>query len=194
MSLIISFLSFILSIFVLLYTNKRHQQTMLDNLDSKSDWRKTLFKIAGKSNIIMDDVYQLRAAVRFAKNNEPISDNSFEQVTNLIIDFSESLNNLDNHSCKLLNPKEQEMVRVFCRYLLTNQWEVLQLTPVEQYKINKDNSKIKYSLNQNLGYGILILLNKTYINEQINNWKAKEKQLVEYTKEKYRELIDPQFK
>lgn len=191
MSLIISFLSFILSIFVLLYTNKRHQQTMLDNLDSKSDWRKTLFKIAGKSNIIMDDVYQLRAAVRFAKNNKPIPDNSFEQVTNLIIDFSESLNNLDNLSCKLLNPKEQEMVRVFCRYLLTNQWEVLQLTPVEQYKINKDNSKVKYSLNQNLGYGILILLNKTYINERINNWKAKEKQLVEYTKKKYRELINP---
>lgn len=191
MSLIISFLSFILSIFALLYTNKRHQQTMLDNLDSKSDWRKTLFKIAGKSNIIMDDVYQLRAAVRFAKNNDPILDNSFEYVTNLIIDFSESLNNLDNLSCKLLNPKEQEMVRVFCRYLLTNQWEVLQLTPVEQYKINKDNSKIKYSLNQNLGYGILILLNKTYIYERINNWKAKEKQLVEYTKEKYRELIDP---
>lgn len=191
LSLIISFLSFILSIFVLLYTNKRHQQTMLDNLDSKSDWRKTLFKIAGKSNIIMDDVYQLRAAVRFAKNNKPIPDNSFEQVTNLIIDFSESLNNLDNLSCKLLNPKEQEMVRVFCRYLLTNQWEVLQLTPVEQYKINKDNSKVKYSLNQNLGYGILILLNKTYINERINNWKAKEKQLVEYTKKKYRELINP---
>lgn len=164
---------------------------MLDNLDSKSDWRKTLFKIAGKSNIIMDDVYQLRAAVRFAKNNKPIPDNSFEQVTNLIIDFSESLNNLDNLSCKLLNPKEQEMVRVFCRYLLTNQWEVLQLTPVEQYKINKDNSKVKYSLNQNLGYGILILLNKTYINERINNWKAKEKQLVEYTKKKYRELINP---
>ncbi|WP_369352372.1 hypothetical protein [Staphylococcus epidermidis] len=194
MSLIISFLSFILSIFVLLYTNKRHQQTMLDNLDSKSDWRKTLFKIAGKSNITMDEVYQLRAAVRFAKNNDSILDNSFEYVTNLIIDFSESMNNLDNLSCKLLNPKEQEMVRVFCRYLLTNQWEVLQLTPVEQYKINKDNYKYNYSLNQNLGYGILLLLNKTYINERVDNWRAKEEKLIEYTKNKYKDLIDPNFK
>ena len=62
---IISFLTMIVTIISLIYTNKRFDKTMLDNLDSKSGWRKTLFEIAGKDRITLEDVFKIRACLRF---------------------------------------------------------------------------------------------------------------------------------
>lgn len=38
---------------------------LLNELDSKSEWRKTLFIIGGNSTVTLDDVYQFRTALRF---------------------------------------------------------------------------------------------------------------------------------
>ena len=36
---------------------------LLNELDSKSEWRKTLFIIGGNSTVTLDDVYQFRTAL-----------------------------------------------------------------------------------------------------------------------------------
>lgn len=64
---IISFLTMIVTIISLIYTNKRFDKTMLDNLDSKSGWRKTLFEIAGKDRITLEDVFKIRAVLILKK-------------------------------------------------------------------------------------------------------------------------------
>ncbi|RIM60639.1 hypothetical protein BU598_07310 [Staphylococcus arlettae] len=121
------FATLVIGLFTVYITVVNLRRTMLDNLDSKSGWRKKLFEIAGTSNITMNEVHQLRASVRFDYKTDSsdniIQNDSFEGVTNLIIIFCDSLNNLDNNDCRLLTLKEQEMVRVFCRYLLADQWE-----------------------------------------------------------------------
>lgn len=60
----------IIAYFVYKYTNDNHKKTLLNELDSKSEWRKTLFIIAGKKKIKIKDVYQLRASLRFTHKNE----------------------------------------------------------------------------------------------------------------------------
>lgn len=136
----------IIGLFTVYITVVNLRRTMLDNLDSKSGWRKKLFEIAGTSNITMKEVYQLRASVRFDYNvdssNNKIQNNSFKGVTNLIITFCDSLNNLDNNDCRLLTLKEQEMVRVFSRYLLAHQWEILQLSPTELFVLDNSEREI----------------------------------------------------
>ncbi|MES3703198.1 hypothetical protein ABFV70_06725 [Staphylococcus arlettae] len=46
-------------------TQKQFERNIRDSLDSKSGWRKELFKIGGKVNLTYDDVYQFRSALRF---------------------------------------------------------------------------------------------------------------------------------
>lgn len=186
------FATLIIGLFTVYITVVNLRRTMLDNLDSKSGWRKKLFEIAGTSNITMKEVHQLRASVRFDYKKDSsdniIQNDSFEGVTNLIIIFCDSLNTLDNNECKLLTLKEQEMVRVFCRYLLADQWEKLQLSQTESFVL--DNKKGTYSISTYIKCTLIHLLFLNKINTKVSNWKRKETQLINYTKTKYKELID----
>ncbi|MEB7719706.1 hypothetical protein [Staphylococcus xylosus] len=143
MSIVISFLSFILSIFALIYTNQRHQRTLLDSLDSKSGWRKTLFEIAGKDKITLDDVFKIRASIRFdTKKN---AKNIFDKKTNEIIEYCDQMQEIyDVSSCKssILAKEHREKARIYSRYLLANHWEILQLSDNEykRYRILRGDS------------------------------------------------------
>ena len=46
-----------LGFFVYKYTDNRHKKRLLNELDSKSEWRKTLFIIGGNSTVTLDDVH-----------------------------------------------------------------------------------------------------------------------------------------
>lgn len=157
MSILISFLSFILSTFAFLYANKRHKMNMLDHLDDKSEWRKKLLELAGKHPIETSDIHKLRAFVRFDKNEKSnkddkyhIKDNEkltpFQNITDAIICYREYLYDLDilndtkdDKKETNLSEKQAEMIRIFARYLLANHWEVLQLTQAEKYRYNEKN-------------------------------------------------------
>lgn len=198
----------VIGIFTISTTFKTFRRTMFDNLDSKSGWRKTLFNIAGTSNITMDEVYQLRASVRFKKNKISNEKKSFANVTNEIIDFCDNLDNVNKSSLRLLTFNEQEMIRIFCRYLLANQWELLQLSPIEQYIIekNKLNEETqgkkkkeekeekrrseKYSWHQKFKYSIIFICNKNKIKSRVAAWETKEEELIDYTLKQHKVLIE----
>ncbi|WP_459470201.1 hypothetical protein [Staphylococcus cohnii] len=195
----------IIGLFTVYITVKNLKRTMLDNLDSKSEWRKTLFKIAGKNEITMDDVFQLRAAVRFDFNNKDSVFNkktkhTFNSITDLIIHFTDKLVNTKTDTTLFkfnyqLSENSKEMVRTFCRYLLANQWEILQLTPTEQYMLDKHNnkSKVKYSWHQRLKHCILYHLNKRTVKYNLIKWTRKEYALINHVIKVYINLIDSKF-
>lgn len=117
-----------IGLLVFWYTNSHHKRTMLNSLDSKSEWRKKLFEIAGKRDIRLDDVYQLRAALRFNRKN--VNDkklSTFDKVNIIIIEYCKTMtneNNIDNIVYdKQLKLHEKEIIRLFCRYLLADHWE-----------------------------------------------------------------------
>lgn len=177
LSIVISFLSFILSIFVLIYTNQRHQRTLLDSLDSKSGWRKTLFEIAGKDKITLEDVFKLRACLRFGTKDNP--HNIFDKKTNQIIKFCEEMKTkYDNkYSCesKILFIQDREKVRIYSRYLLANHWEILQLTKKDYKKYEKlRNREKKQEQKQKLNAS--------------KSWFKKEKELNKKTEDLIKEL------
>lgn len=109
------------------------KRTMLDNLDSKSGWRKTLFEISGKDKITLEDVFKLRACLRFDKKEN--ATNIFDKKTNEMIDFCNDMKaKYDNkYSCEseILFKNDREKVRIYSRYLLANHWEILQLSHKE---------------------------------------------------------------
>ncbi|MCE4984718.1 hypothetical protein KJC01_03360 [Staphylococcus arlettae] len=109
------------------------KRTMLDNLDSKSGWRKTLFEISGKDKITLEDVFKLRACLRFDKKEN--ATNIFDKKTNEMIDFCNDMKaKYDNkYSCEseILFKNDREKVRIYSRYLLANHWEILQLSDKE---------------------------------------------------------------
>lgn len=120
--------TFITGILVFCYTNIHHKRTMLNSLDSKSEWRKKLFEIAGKNDIKLDDIYQLRAALRFNSKNvtdEKLSD--FDKVNIIIIEYCKKLTNENNIKNmvydKQIKLHDKEIIRLFCRYLLADHWE-----------------------------------------------------------------------
>ena len=138
---IISFLTMIVTIISFIYTNKRFDKTMLDNLDSKSGWRKTLFEIAGKDRITLEDVFKIRACLRFDSKKD--HKNIFDKKTDEIIDYcndmqkiydSDTCKNGDKCESKILSKKYREKARIYSRYLLANHWEILQLTENEYKK------------------------------------------------------------
>ncbi|ESU05062.1 hypothetical protein M461_0200045, partial [Staphylococcus epidermidis CIM37] len=79
------------------YTTDNHKRTLLNELDSKSEWRKTLFTIAGKKKIKIKDVYQLRASLRFTHKNESeyLNNDYFDNMNILIIKYCEKIINKD---------------------------------------------------------------------------------------------------
>ena len=61
-------------------------------LDSESEWRKILFKVASSEEITMKEVQLLRTAVRYGKvDDSKVKMYSFFWFTNLVIDFCDHL-------------------------------------------------------------------------------------------------------
>ncbi|QDR64797.1 hypothetical protein FPV13_07870 [Mammaliicoccus sciuri] len=172
MSTFISFLSMIVSVIAIFYATKRHQRSMLDNLDSKSGWRKTLFEIAGKDKITLDDIFKIRACLRFDTKEDP--KNIFDKKTNDIIEFCEQMQKkYDQSYCKrsVLKKSDREKARIYSRYLLANHWEILQLTDKEYkkycqirgdslVKINKPKEQVWFEKEQELDKKTDDLINK----------------------------------
>src|SRR5699024_8987537 len=113
-----------------------------NELDSKSGWRKTLFEIAGNDKITLEDVFKLRACLRFDKKEN--ATDIFDKKTNEIIDFCNDMKiKYDNkYSCesKILFNVDREKVRIYSRYLLANHWEILQISKREYKKYEKEKN------------------------------------------------------
>lgn len=182
---------------------------MLDHSDDKSEWRKKLLELAGKSPIEESDIHKLRASVRFEKN---ISDNPtpFQSITDNIIDYCEYLYNNyvpnvsennksftdNNETVKTkqilyLSKQQQEMIRVFARYLLSNHWEVLQLTQAEKFRYNEIK---KFSNNHYTKIEIIYLMSinvllRNKIDKKVTSWIEKENKLFNYTYQEYKNVM-----
>ncbi|MCG1993669.1 hypothetical protein K4Q30_03070 [Staphylococcus epidermidis] len=135
-------------------TQKQFQRKIRDSLDSKSGWRKELFKIAGKVDINYDDVYQFRSALRFNEKENDELKNSFDKMNNIMIKYCKSLTKENdikflkrNTTRNKLTEIQQEIIRLFVRYMLKDHWEKNQ---DDNYKIPKDieDELIKYTLTQ----------------------------------------------
>lgn len=109
--------------------------TKMNELDSKSGWRNKLFDLASKDRMTLDDVYLLRATLRFNHHIQPFELYSFKFMSNQITDFCDNL--IEKHKDDV--PKEveatikkreitdftdREIIRIYARYLLKNHWEV----------------------------------------------------------------------
>lgn len=159
---IISILAMVVTIISLIYTNKRFSKglketnkrfdkTMLDNLDSKSGWRKKIFEIAGNDKIDYNDLYQLRAALRFTEKKYKHSLSKFDKMNIIIIKFCKKLTNENNNIIKekQLTPNQKECIRLFCRYLLADHWEKNQ-NKNSKIPEDKEEELVKYTLLQYL--------------------------------------------
>ncbi|OEK78171.1 hypothetical protein [Staphylococcus xylosus] len=141
------FATLVIGLFTVYITVVNLRRTMLDNLDSKSGWRKTLFEISGKDKITLEDVFKLRACLRFDKKEN--ATNIFDKKTNEMIDFCNDMKTkYDNkYSCEseILFYSDREKVRIYSRYLLANHWEILQLSKREykKYEKEKNSSYVK---------------------------------------------------
>ncbi len=135
-------------------TQKQFERNIRDSLDSKSGWRKELFKIGGKVNLKYDDVYQFRSALRFNEKEKNESKNSFDKMNNIMIKYCKSLTKENDIKYLEKNEKrndlteiQKEIIRLFVRYMLKDHWEKNQN---DNYKIPKDieDELIKYTLSQ----------------------------------------------
>lgn len=132
------------------YTTDNHKRTLLNELDSKSEWRKTLFEIAGLSIIKMENLYQFRAALRFTYKNEDdyCNLNHFDNMNIIIIKYCENLleqkrakdtKNKENQTVKFENC-EMDSIRLFCIYMLADHWEKNQN---KNFKFNKPEKELE---------------------------------------------------
>ncbi|WP_204205998.1 hypothetical protein [Mammaliicoccus sciuri] len=120
--------------------NKRKE--LLDNLDSKSEWRKQLYNVASKTFIDTDDVFRVLASLRYFPHEEYKDDESnderyFIEATQTIYSDLYSIiethkgeinDNIKNSKCDdikvpILFFEESEKVRVYTKYLLKHHWE-----------------------------------------------------------------------
>lgn len=143
----------VVAIFVYKYTNNYHRKTLLNELDSKSEWRKTLFIIAGKNKLQLADIQQIRASVRAFKKITAKS--KFDIISNDIIDFCDKTYLV--YYCygdSNLPYKINEQAKIYCRYLLADHWEKLQLSTwqMKEYNKIKEESPLEYRTIFNFHY------------------------------------------
>ena len=124
-SVILTFSNIIITRVAIYLTNRRFNRTMLDNLDSKSGWRKTLYEIAGEHNITLNNVQQLRSSLRYKEKEDKPTLSSFDSVNIIIIKYCNQLiRKKQFYKGKVtFNFYESESIRIFCRYLLKDHWE-----------------------------------------------------------------------
>lgn len=129
----------IVSSLVAIFNSRRALQ---DSLDSKSGWRKEIFKVASKTFLCTDDIYLVLAAIRFIpyhdwneyKDKVP---QNFNEMTSYIYYKLHSI--LDNYNyiepasrvCRnqeisiILTKEHANTVRLLTKYLLKHHWENL---------------------------------------------------------------------
>lgn len=173
LTLTLSILSIFSTIFNIVFVIKRFKSTekqfdrkIKDNLDSKSGWRKELFKIAGKSEIEYDNVFQFRSALRFKEKDNP--NTNFDKMNNIMIKYCKNLtyeddiNKLKENKNKIykdLKLTQQETIRLFCRYMLADHWE----------KNQNENSQVpKYKEKEMLRYTLIQFIRLNSINDNQN--------------------------
>lgn len=106
------------------FTILNNRDSLNDALDSKSGWREKIFDVASKNNIELDDIYRIRAALRFAKYKETPPKFSTDWMTQQIISFCEDvISDQQKNHLKKISMFDQEIARIYCRYLLKIHWE-----------------------------------------------------------------------
>lgn len=96
--------------------------------DSKSGWRKSLYDLSSQDYMTIEDIYRLRASLRYMKYNKTVKF-SFNYLSNHIIDFCDQIisnkelktvkSYVDNHiTYRLVDNQDKEMIRIYSRYLL----------------------------------------------------------------------------
>lgn len=105
--------------------------TKINELDNKSGWRGKLFDLASKDLMRLDDVYLLRATLRFNYHTQPYDIYSFKFMSNQMTDFCNHLvdkyqmeSYTDEGSIIISDAVDREKIRIYARYLLKNHWEV----------------------------------------------------------------------
>ena len=163
--IIVPFITAFITAFITLYIARRI--TLSDNLDSKSGWRKELFEVASKANPTMDDVYRIRAALRYYPKyrekqrlgRNDIRPYEFAFMSDL---FSEMCDDKDffkdlcksnkcycNNGCcckrtkdKLLNDKGAKLIRIMARYLLKIHWESRRRLIISRADVDQMDAKL----------------------------------------------------
>ncbi|MCJ1764983.1 hypothetical protein [Mammaliicoccus sciuri] len=108
------------------YYNSKRQ--LLNDLDSKSEFRKRLYDVASNPTPCMKDVLTIRTSLRFIKKNtKNNTQEDFDIITNDIIDFCDTIeneyyNSLYKKNFKLTN-KDTKILQLYTRYLLKHHWE-----------------------------------------------------------------------
>lgn len=141
--------------------------TIKQTLSNESGWRSKIFDVASKEYITFSEIYTMRTAHRYEKNNNPKM-YSYDYLTNFAIDYCNYLiskrkfiNDISKLEIKIemnennikeefgyiieqeLTFEEQEIIRVILRCMLKNHWD---------FNASMVPSIIKYKSNQNKNY------------------------------------------
>ncbi|UXR77699.1 MULTISPECIES: hypothetical protein [unclassified Staphylococcus] len=108
------------------YTTTNNHRQLIDSLDAKSGWRKSLFELAEKQDIVPEDVQILRTTLRF--NYKDNAKTYFDIMTKIIILYCEAIEReerLIRFSVKIecKSQFDPRIIRLFARYLLADHWE-----------------------------------------------------------------------
>lgn len=128
--------------FTIWSSNKNKKKELLDNLDSKSEWRKQLYDVASKTFIDTDDVFRVLASLRYFPHEESEYDKCkdeqyfieatrtiYSDLYTIIRKHKEKISEIkSNKECEgikspILSFKDSEKVRVYTKYLLKHHWE-----------------------------------------------------------------------
>ncbi|SUM53568.1 Uncharacterised protein [Staphylococcus epidermidis] len=153
-----------LAIITLIVSIKTSNRNFLDSMDSKSEYRKTLFEKSAKKIVNGEDYLFLRSTMRYKpktdnltipfiedrntfKNEKDKSLDPLDYMTALIIKFCESKNRLIELKYKngdieklICISKNDENFRILCRYVLKHHWETNNTSFSSKYK---DEDKYK---------------------------------------------------
>jgi hypothetical protein len=156
-----------------------------DSLDTKSGWRKELTNVASREVVGFNEVYRLRTALRMSKHYSGFKEVplSFYSMTNLIIDFVDNLIYTKMNSDKYeLNKYEQEIIRIYSRYLLKYHWET------RTFSINFFLNKSPQNIPEQYALDTLLQV-KYWLEEGCNSMDKGDKQIL-HLKEPLKNLDD----
>ncbi|MGZ7898804.1 hypothetical protein [Ligilactobacillus salivarius] len=164
----------VITVLITLYIARSIQ--LNDSLDSKSGWRKELFNVASKEKLTMDEVYRIRAALRYYPNylenkNNNIRPYEFTFMSDL---FSEMCNHEDlfinqkrrcEEDAQLLSRKGAELVRIMARYLLKIHWESRRRLVISGF--NDDQMDVKLPNDEIIGVQTIKLIDEVVDDKEI---------------------------
>lgn len=147
------------------HNNETKKKELLDNLDSKSEWRKQLYDVASKTFLTTDDVYRVLASIRYLPKK--VSDMSeseqkhfdyatliiFNEMYGIINENKENLKRTFEKTKETVKPEnlivflkieESEKVRIYTKYLLKHHWEY-NSNESKDYKLNEEEKQFNES-------------------------------------------------